>query len=117
MGILARSSILLFRAFIADGLQPHHVKKNLGFPMGKQNLQRLLFSLTRSLDPASPNMSAANCLQRNKKPSNLESPGTPVTWMGEGKSVSGSIVVSQPFRVGQSSCLRFSPQVEKRQTK
>ena len=35
-------------------------------------------------------------------------PGTPVTWKSDAPSVSGSIVVSQPFRVGQSSCLRFS---------
>ena len=34
--------------------------------------------------------------------------GEPVKWGDEGGSVSGSVVVTQPFRVGQSSCRRFT---------
>ncbi|NKB51636.1 MAG: hypothetical protein GKR97_05335 [Rhizobiaceae bacterium] len=35
-------------------------------------------------------------------------PGKPVKWGKESDDVSGSVMVTQPFRVGQSSCRRFS---------
>ncbi len=35
-------------------------------------------------------------------------PGKPVKWGNESDDVSGSVLVTQPFRVGQSSCRRFS---------
>ncbi|MEP0944893.1 MAG: hypothetical protein ABJH63_02085 [Rhizobiaceae bacterium] len=35
-------------------------------------------------------------------------PGQPVKWGKQNGAVFGSVVVTQPFRVGQSSCRRFS---------
>lgn len=35
-------------------------------------------------------------------------PGQPVEWGDEKGRVTGSVVVTQPFRVGQSSCRRFT---------
>jgi surface antigen len=35
-------------------------------------------------------------------------PGKPVKWGGVRERVSGSVIVTQTFRVGQSSCRRFS---------
>ena len=35
-------------------------------------------------------------------------PGEPVKWGDEKGPVSGSVIVTQPFRVGQSSCRRFT---------
>ena len=47
--------------------------------------------------------------------------GEPVVWGRNRSSATGSIVVTQPFRVGQSSCRRFSHEwkknAEMRQTK
>ena len=40
-------------------------------------------------------------------------PGEPVKWGGGRARVSGSVVVTQPFRVGQSSCRRFSHRLER----
>ena len=34
--------------------------------------------------------------------------GQPITWGKQGGSVFGSVVVTQPFRVGQSNCRRFT---------
>ena len=34
--------------------------------------------------------------------------GQPITWGKQGGAVFGSVVVTQPFRVGQSSCRRFT---------
>ncbi|MGI9365316.1 MAG: hypothetical protein ACR2O8_09050 [Rhizobiaceae bacterium] len=40
-------------------------------------------------------------------------PGEPVKWGRSSLSASGSVVVTQPFRVGQSSCRRFSHELKK----
>ena len=43
-------------------------------------------------------------------------PGRPVKWGDEEGRVSGSVVVTQPFRVGQSSCRRFTHLLTRKST-
>lgn len=35
-------------------------------------------------------------------------PGEPIAWGGDSDGASGTVSVTQPFRVGQSNCRRFS---------
>jgi len=107
MGILARSSILLFGLSLLTACSLTTSKK-LGLSDGQTESPALAFQSDQEFGSGLSQHERSKLSAAEQKAFEFGKPGTPVTWMGEGKSVSGSIVVSQPFRVGQSSCLRFS---------